>query len=57
MNILLALIIVGVVMALLPINERIQQLIYVVLVVMLIAWLFSIVGVFDLGPRFDLYRR
>jgi hypothetical protein len=44
MNLLLILIIAGVVMALLPMDARIKQLIYVVLVVLLIVWLFQVFG-------------
>jgi hypothetical protein len=48
--VLVVLIIVGVAMALLPMDARIKQIVYIILAVILILWLLSFVGFL---PRWD----
>lgn len=53
MNILLAIVIVGIVVSLFDVPEKFQRLLYIVLLVAVVAWVFSVFGYLDLGPSFD----
>ena len=45
MELIIVLLIVGVVLALFPVDERIKQLIYAILVVLVLLWVLSAFGV------------
>lgn len=45
MNVLIFLVIVGVLMALLPMDARVKQLIYIVVVIVFIIWLLNVFGI------------